>query len=186
MILFSAAVVSAELHQEGEANLPPTDLERVKVGGQAPEFTLGDMDGRLVSLSEFRGKKHVILVFYRGFWWAYCVSQLGKLKSLLTPAQKEKVQILAISPDTHKASKQLAENLKKRFSGEYDFPLLADTSHNVIDRYGILNPNTKGWPHPATYIIDTEGVVRWKYVEVDYSKRPTNEQVLQELMKVLN
>jgi cytochrome oxidase Cu insertion factor (SCO1/SenC/PrrC family) len=68
MILSSVVVASAELPQKGEADLSPTDLERVKVGGQAPGFTLGDMDGKSVSLSEFRGQKHVVLVFYRGYW----------------------------------------------------------------------------------------------------------------------
>ena len=48
--------------------LMPTDLERVKVGDPAPDFTLEDENGKLVTLSQFRGKKYVILVFYRGHW----------------------------------------------------------------------------------------------------------------------
>jgi AhpC/TSA family len=50
------------------ASLPPTDLERIKVGQPAPDFTLENMDGNPVSLSDFRGKKSVVLVFYRGQW----------------------------------------------------------------------------------------------------------------------
>ncbi len=68
IILFLATASIAEVSQKGAANLLPTDLERVKVGGKAPEFSLDDMEGRTVSLSEFRGKKHVVLVFYRGYW----------------------------------------------------------------------------------------------------------------------
>ncbi len=75
--------------------------------------------------------------------------------------------------------------LQKQFSEAVDIPLLEDTDHKVIDRYGILNPDGSGWPHPATYIIDTEGVVRWKYVEVNYAKRPTNDQIMRELTKLL-
>jgi peroxiredoxin Q/BCP len=48
--------------------LSPTDLERVKAGDQAPDFTLENMDGKRISLSDFRGKKNVVLVFYRGHW----------------------------------------------------------------------------------------------------------------------
>jgi cytochrome oxidase Cu insertion factor (SCO1/SenC/PrrC family) len=48
--------------------LPPTDLERVKVGDVAPDFTLEAFRGPPVTLSRFRGKKNVILVFYRGHW----------------------------------------------------------------------------------------------------------------------
>ena len=48
--------------------LVPTDLERVKVGDPAPDFTLEDENGKPVTLSQFRGKRYVILVFYRGHW----------------------------------------------------------------------------------------------------------------------
>jgi peroxiredoxin len=51
----------------------------------------------------------------------------------------------------------------------------------VIDRYGLLNPQSKGWPHPATYVIDKQGVVRWKLVEVDYKVRPTKVAILEAL-----
>jgi hypothetical protein len=47
---------------------PPTDLERVKVGDPAPDFTLESLDGRRVMLSSYRGAKNVVLVFYRGHW----------------------------------------------------------------------------------------------------------------------
>jgi peroxiredoxin len=51
----------------------------------------------------------------------------------------------------------------------------------VIDRYGILNPDSKGLPHPATYVIDKKGIVRWKSVNIDYRVRPTNRQILEAL-----
>lgn len=47
---------------------PPTDLDRVKVGDLAPDFTLESLDGRYITLSGFRGRKNVVLVFYRGYW----------------------------------------------------------------------------------------------------------------------
>jgi AhpC/TSA family len=50
-------------------DLPPVDLERVGIGDIAPDFTLGaPMTGGTVTLSEYRGKKNVVLVFYRGYW----------------------------------------------------------------------------------------------------------------------
>jgi len=55
----------------------------------------------------------------------------------------------------------------------------------VIDRYGLLNPKGKGWPHPATYVIDKEGTVRWKFVEVDYKVRATNDMILKALKPLL-
>jgi cytochrome oxidase Cu insertion factor (SCO1/SenC/PrrC family) len=50
------------------AGLPPTDLARVAVGSPAPDFTLESKDGAIVTLSSFRGRKNVVLVFYRGHW----------------------------------------------------------------------------------------------------------------------
>jgi cytochrome oxidase Cu insertion factor (SCO1/SenC/PrrC family) len=50
------------------AGLAPTDTGRVMVGQMAPDFTLEAYDGSRLTLSEFRGKRHVILVFYRGHW----------------------------------------------------------------------------------------------------------------------
>ena len=48
--------------------LRPDDLSRVRVGDRAPDFTLEDAQGRPVTLSGLRGRKHVVLVFYRGHW----------------------------------------------------------------------------------------------------------------------
>jgi cytochrome oxidase Cu insertion factor (SCO1/SenC/PrrC family) len=60
--------VFAQLGPKDGANLPATDLDRIKVGQPAPDFALENIDGKQVSLSDFRGKKSVVLVFYRGQW----------------------------------------------------------------------------------------------------------------------
>ena len=58
----------AQLGPKDGTDLSPTDLQRVKVGQAAPDFTLEDMEGKGITLSDFRGKKTVVLVFYRGYW----------------------------------------------------------------------------------------------------------------------
>lgn len=60
--------VFAQLGPKDGADLAPTDLNRVRVTQPAPEFTLEDADGRAITLADFRGKKTVVLVFYRGYW----------------------------------------------------------------------------------------------------------------------
>jgi peroxiredoxin len=63
--------------------------------------------------------------------------------------------------------------------------LLSDTDHRVIDRYGLLNEQAKRTvPHPATLVIDRKGMVRWRFIETDYKVRPSNDDVLKELMKI--
>jgi cytochrome oxidase Cu insertion factor (SCO1/SenC/PrrC family) len=67
-LLLSSSVAHAQLGPKDGGNLKHTDLERVHVGETAPDFTLENMDGNRITLSDFRGKKNVILVFYRGQW----------------------------------------------------------------------------------------------------------------------
>jgi hypothetical protein len=66
---FSAPpVVTAQLGPKDGANLAATDLDRVKVGDRAPDFTLENMDGQRVTLSDVYRRRNVVLVFYRGQW----------------------------------------------------------------------------------------------------------------------
>lgn len=67
-MVLTSSIGYAQLGPRDGGNLKPTDLERVRVGETAPDFTLENLDGNRISLSEFRGKKNVILVFYRGQW----------------------------------------------------------------------------------------------------------------------
>jgi cytochrome oxidase Cu insertion factor (SCO1/SenC/PrrC family) len=69
LLIVSATISSATtLGPLDGAGFSPTDLERIKVGDPAPDFTLEAETGTPVTLSQFRGQKPVILVFYRGHW----------------------------------------------------------------------------------------------------------------------
>jgi len=67
-ILISSTTVLAQLGPKDGADLSPTDLNRIKVGQPAPDFSLEEAGGKTIALSEFRDKKTVVLVFYRGYW----------------------------------------------------------------------------------------------------------------------
>jgi cytochrome oxidase Cu insertion factor (SCO1/SenC/PrrC family) len=64
----TSSIAYAQLGPKDGVKLKPTDLERVKVGDAAPDFTLENMDGNRITLSDLRNKKNVVLVFYRGHW----------------------------------------------------------------------------------------------------------------------
>jgi peroxiredoxin len=68
-----------------------------------------------------------------------------------------------------------------------EFPLLSDPDHAVIARYGLLNqqdPEDRPIPHPTVFVIDREGVVRWKFIETDYRIRPENADILAAIREV--
>jgi cytochrome oxidase Cu insertion factor (SCO1/SenC/PrrC family) len=72
LVLIWRAIVGAQagtvLGPKDGAGLGPTDIERVAVGSLAPDFALESKDGPTVTLSSFRGRKNIVLVFYRGHW----------------------------------------------------------------------------------------------------------------------
>ena len=111
------------------------------------------------------------------------MTQLVELQRLLRERSGLDAQVLAVSVDSHQDSLDLLKGLAERTTGpaSAEFPLLEDRGHRVIDRYGILNPGSRGWPHPATYVIDKTGMVRWRFVETDYRVRPSNDLVVSAL-----
>ena len=88
---------------------------------------------------------------------------------------------MTVSVDDREEQQMMIDRIVEDGGAVPDFTMLSDPDHRVIDRYGLLNPDAppnRPLPHPATYVIDKEGVVRWGFVEVDYRVRPSNEDVL--------
>jgi peroxiredoxin len=85
--------------------------------------------------------------------------------------------VVAISVDKPEKSRELSDKLKR------PFPILSDVDHKVIDAYDLYNVDGK-ISKPATYILDTGGIVRWSFFEEDYKIRPLNEVILEELKKI--
>jgi peroxiredoxin len=105
----------------------------------------------------------------------------------LSPAQREATEILALAIDSREQLGQMIERVAETDGRVLEFPLLSDPDHAVIARYGLLNqldPEARPIPHPATFVIDREGVVRWKFIEINYRIRPTNEDILAALADV--
>lgn len=67
------------------------------------------------------------------------------------------------------------------------FRMLSDPEHAVIGRYGLLNqedPQDRPIPHPTTFVLDPDGVVRWKFIETNYRIRPANEDIIAALSEL--
>jgi peroxiredoxin len=99
---------------------------------------------------------------------------------LLDDHGKKDTEVLAVAIDSRADLQTMADKIA-RDGKTPSIVFLSDPGHRVIDRYGIWNPAGRGWPHPTTLVIDGQGIVRWKVVEVDFRVRPKNEQILEAL-----
>ncbi len=131
----------------------------LEVGSAAPDFTLKDQAGTDVTLSSYRGKKNVVLVFYPMSFTSVCSAQLPGYNQKEHRWEEQEAVVLGISIDSVPVHKAFAEYL-----GGVDFPLLSDfyPHGDVARRYGVLRP--EGFSERATFVIDKRGIVR--YAEV--------------------
>ena len=109
------------------------------------------------------------------------MTQLVELGHLSKDPALADAQIIAIAIDSRPDLEKMYETVSKKNGEAPSIIFLSDTGNRVINRYGILNERSQGLPHPATYVIDKEGIVRWKSINVDYRQRPTDRQILDAL-----
>ncbi|WP_037605079.1 peroxiredoxin [Streptacidiphilus rugosus] len=131
----------------------------IEVGSPAPEFELKNQHGELVKLSDFRGEKNVVLVFYPFAFTGVCTGELCSLERELPSFQNDDVQILAVSNDSPFTLRVFAEK------EGLEYPLLSDFwPHGEVSRaYGVFDEE-KGCAVRGTFVIDKQGVVRWTVV----------------------
>jgi peroxiredoxin len=129
----------------------------IQVGDSAPDFELKDQHGTSVKLSDFRGKKNVVLVFYPLAFSGICTGELCSIRDELPTLGGDDVQVVAVSVDSMFAHRAWAEQ------ENYEFPLLSDfwPHGDVAKTYGIFNEEA-GLATRGTFIIDKTGVVQWK------------------------
>ncbi|CAB4674512.1 MAG: redoxin domain-containing protein [Actinobacteria bacterium] len=131
----------------------------LSIGSAAPDFELSDQHGVKVSLSSFKGKKNVVVLFIPFAFTGTCTGELCALRDDLAPFQNENVQLLAISCDSMFTQRIFAEQ------EGYKFPVLADFwPHGAAAKaYGIFNEEL-GCAMRGTFIIDKEGILRWQVI----------------------
>jgi peroxiredoxin (alkyl hydroperoxide reductase subunit C) len=126
------------------------------VGSQAPDFQLRDQNNEVVTLSEFRGKKAVLLVFYPWAFTSICTGELGRLRDNIDAFANDRVQVLTISIDSSFTHKIFAQR------DGLNYPLLADFwPHGAVaEAYGVFNSDA-GVANRGTFLVDVDGVVRF-------------------------
>ena len=130
-----------------------------EIGDLAPDFTLIDQHREPVTLSSFRGQKAVVLVFYPMSFTNVCRGELCELRDNLPKFEGDDVQLLAVSCDSVPVHRVFADQ------EGLTYPLLADFwPHGAVaDAYGVFD-SASGLALRGTFVIDKEGIVRWKVV----------------------
>lgn len=145
--------------------------DSLKVGQLAPDFKLKGPGGQPVTLSEFRGRRHVVLVFYPLAFSAVCSHQLPTIEADLPRFEALGAAVLGVSVDSHYANTAFARELK------VTFPLLSDFKREASAAYGVLLPEA-GYSGRAIFVIDRDGRLAYKDVSADLEKVPSNARVL--------
>ncbi len=141
------------------------------VGTQAPNFTLPDQDRRAVTLKdELQKHSAVVLAFFPAAFSSVCAAELCTFRDQLAGLTNlSKAQVFGISVDTFFALKAFATEQK------LTFPLLSDFNKDVIQSYGVVNPDMiglKGIAKRAVFVIGSDGVIRYKEVLEDARNEP--------------
>jgi len=128
----------------------------IEVGSSAPDFVLKDQNNQPIHLTDFRGRKAVLLVFYPLAFSSTCQGELSEVRVNLAEYANEAVQIVTVSVDSVYSHKVWAQR------EGFEFPLLADFwPHGAVARaYGVFN-DVAGFANRGTFLIDAAGVVRF-------------------------
>ena len=144
-----------------------------KVGEKAPDFTLPSQMGDNVTLSEYQGKKNVVLYFYPKDETRGCTREACEFRDRYDIFTRLGAEVLGVSSDTLESHKSFATH------HGLPFLLLSDEDGKVRKLYGV--PSTMGIiPGRVTFIIDTKGVVRHVF-----NSQFQPEKHIEEALKVL-
>lgn len=172
-LMLAGMVAVPSVHMAGANEGVPSSVEQrglVKPGELAPDFRLRDMDGRMVSLSDFRGK--VVLLNFWATWCGPCRIEMPAMEELYRSYPRKDFEILAVSTDAQGVV------VTRPFQQEYrlSFPILHDADFRVGLSYGTRTL-------PMTFMVDRQGIVRQQIFGARDWGAPEAHQLIQMLMK---
>ena len=144
------------------------------VGSTAPDFTLTNQDRQPVTLSAQRGKP-VVLAFFPAAFSSVCTKELCTFRDSMAKLGQANAQVYGISVDTFFTLKAFQDQQK------LNFPLLSDFNKQVIRDYGVFNEDMiglKGIAKRAVFVIDKDGIVRYREILEDARNEPDYQKVL--------
>ncbi len=188
-ILFWAVVMflCSQVYLQAQVSNSAEEIRPLLVGTKIPAAKLITSGGDQLDLNETVKKKPAVLMFYRGGWCGYCNTQMSQLKEIEDDIVALGYQILAISPDTTDRLQESIIKHEMKYTLLYDKDLAAAKSFGIVfklddsteKRYlGAkipLNFDSRSDGHillsPAVFLVGTDGVIRFHYVNPNYSLR---------------
>lgn len=148
----------------------------VKVGDKAPGFSLVDTERKMRSLSEFAGKK-LVIVFYPGAFTGVCTKEMCTFRDSMTKFNSLGTQVVGISVDSPFANKAFADHNK------LSFPLLSDHARDASKAYSGLFPDfagVKGYstPNRSVFVVDTKGTISFAWISDNPGLEPNYDEVV--------
>ncbi|HEX5054308.1 MAG TPA: peroxiredoxin-like family protein [Planctomycetota bacterium] len=173
----------------------------LRVGDQAPDASLPDITGKELSLAALYQQGPTLVIFYRGGWCPFCNLQLHEFSGSQPDFERRGVHIVAISVD------RPSEEAKTQAKQGVPFPMLSDSNlvahraykvvhvpgdaeRKALANYGIDLAAYSGEHHgsfavPALFLVDRGGTIRFVHADEDYMTRPSAEQMLAVVDRVL-
>ena len=149
-------------------------MSGLAVGGEAPDFTLRDQFGQDVTLSSYRGKKAVLLVFYPAAFSGVCTGEMSGIRDRLADFLTFDSEVLAVSCDPVFSLRAFAD------TDGLNFPLLSDFwPHGEVTRAYDVFDETKGSARRSSYVVDKNGVLRWSVHNPSPDRRDLDEHLRQ-------
>lgn len=167
-VLFTAPCSEAESPQTRK--MPGFERGVVQVGDEAPNFMLRDLAGKVMSLSQLRGR--VVLLNFWATWCGPCRVEMPAMEQLYRTLPRREFEILAVSTDPQGAA------VTRPFQREmgFTFPILHDSEYRVGLTYGARTI-------PITFMVDRRGIVRQKIFGArDWDSQEARD-LIHELMK---
>ena len=180
--LLSLTVSAFEIADNAESVRP------ILIGQTIPDVMLWQADGKPVKARALAAKQPTIVVFYRGGWCPYCNAQLQQLKDIEPQLKALGYQLIAISPELPDTLRTMQQERKLGYKLISDYRLEAAKAFGIAFRvdpaYAKLaeeKVNAKlqkfagetlyTLPVPAVFVLDTDGVVQFQYVNPNYRVR---------------
>ena len=146
----------------------------LKEGDKAPAFKGVDQNGKKISLADYTGKK-VIVYFYPQDDTPTCTIQACNLRDNYGLLKKNGFEVIGVSPDEEKKH--------KKFEAKYSLPftLIADTSHSILEKYGVWDKKQMFGNHymgvlRTTFVINEKGIISKIFL------RPKNKAHAEEII----